>query len=157
MQEVPVVDGHGAFQQRLAAAKPGEEKMLGQLRALLVGYGARKHDGDGFFHFPGHGWVSVECKNHVREDGCFYWEKESYHDAQAKLRQCKVIVIVNQANPVAAWLTDVRISGAKGRTTPAGHASGDPAYIVSTNGEDGQGKFLPLTVFVQKQCRREVV
>lgn len=152
---LPVTDSHSAFNERLSQAKPGEERMLRQLRELLVSFGARKHDGDGFFHFPGHGWVSVECKNRVRDDGRFYWEKESYHDAQAKLPQCKVLVIVDEANPRACWLTDVRIVGAKPRTESRSHTSGDAAYIIDTAGEDGVGRFLPLTVFVKRECRRE--
>lgn len=142
------------FESRLAEARPGEERMLLALRQLLLEYGARKHDGDGFFHFPGHGWVSVECKNRVRDDGCFYWEKESFHDAQAKLPQCKVLVIVDEENPRACWLTDVRIVGAKPRTEPHRHTSGDPAYVVDTGGEDGQGRFLPLGEFIRRECRK---
>jgi hypothetical protein len=147
--------GRTSFEERLSANKPGEERMLKQLRELLVSYGARKHDGDGFFHFPGHGWVCVECKNRVRDDGCFYWEKESYHDAQAKLEQCQVLVVVNEEEPMAAWLTDVRIVGAKSRTASHGHTSGDPAYIVNINGEDGRGQFLPLGQFVRNEAKRE--
>ena len=151
-----VPEGRTAFENRLSQNKPGEERMLQDLRYLLKQYGARKHDGDGFFHFPGHGWVSVECKNKLRDDGCFYWEKESYHDAQAKLNQCRVLVIVDETEPKACWLTDVRIVGAKPRTTSAGHTSGDPAYIVNTNGEDGTGKFMLLAEFVRREATREV-
>jgi hypothetical protein len=129
--------------------------MLQQLRYLLQQYGARKHDGDGFFHFPGHDWVSVECKNRVREDGCFFWEKESFHDAQAKLIQCKVLVLVDEAAPKACWLTDVRIVGAKPRTAAQAHTSGDPGYLVNVNGEDNKGKFLPLSEFVRREAKRE--
>ena len=151
-----VPDGRNAFENRLSQNKPGEERMLQALRYLLNDYGARKHDGDGFFHFPGHGWVSVECKNKLNAEGCFYWEKESYHDAQAKLTQCRVLVIVDEAAPKACWLTDVRIVGAKGRTPAQGYTSGDPAYKVDTNGEDGTGKFLPLAEFVRREAKREV-
>lgn len=151
-----VLPGRRDFDNRLTQNKPGEEKMLLQLRQLLLEFGARKHDGDGFFHFPGHGWVSVECKNRVREDGCFYWEKESYHDAQAKLPQCKVLVIVDEMAPRACWLTEVRITGTKPRTEARPHTSGDPAYLVNTNGEDGCGRFMPLGEFVRRECQKGV-
>jgi len=156
MQMDLLQDGRSHFEARLAANKPGEERMLTALRQCLSEYGARKHDGDGFFHFPGHGWVSVECKNKLRDDGCFYWEKESYHDAQAKLTQCRVLVIVDEAAPKACWLTDVRIIGAKPRTEAQPHTSGDPAYLVSTVGEEGVGRFVPLGQFVRNEAKREV-
>ena len=156
MQMDILPEGRSHFEARLAANKPGEEKMLTQLRQLLVAYGARKHDGDGFFHFPGHGWVCVECKNRLREDGCFWWEKESYHDAQAKLNQCKVLVIVDATAPKACWMTDVRIVGAKARTQAQAGNGGDPAYLVTTHSEDGAGQFLGLGEFVRREASREV-
>lgn len=149
-------NGRSSFSERLATNKPGEERMLTSLRELLNSYGARKHDGDGFFHFPGHGWVCVECKNKVRPDGTFFFEKDSYHDAMSKLTQCRVLMLVDETNPRACWFDEIRIVDAKPRTPSGPHTSGDPAYIVDTNGDDGKGQFVALGLFVRREAKREV-
>jgi len=147
--------GHSDFDNRLKQNRPGEERMLNMLRDMLRSHGARKHDGDGFFHFPGHGWVCIECKNRIRQDGCFFFEKDSYHDALSKLSQCRVLVLVDETAPKACWFDDIRIVDSKRRTQPCPHTSGDPAYVIDTDGDDGKGKFRPLGEFVRQEVGRD--